>query len=162
MCIELFYSTHLHFLVGEEMILNPAHMNDFEHGGMLLMFFLYGLVALLSEKTRLISSPPSLTRAGNFGFRKLLLRKGSRLHRYAVLHFHSTTHTGLEGYYHLILVILIGLCIASAIAGAFLYDNLAVDVARALHHSRASGSPDRLTLTVFMMPRGCLDDNDTA
>jgi hypothetical protein len=29
-------------------------MNDFEHGGMLLMFFIFGAVGLLSEKTRLV------------------------------------------------------------------------------------------------------------
>lgn len=52
MCVELLYSTHLKWFVGKELILNPAHMNDFEHGGMLLMFFLFGAVALLSEKTR--------------------------------------------------------------------------------------------------------------
>lgn len=48
MCIELLYSTHLKFFV--KGVLNPAHMNDFEHSGMLLMFFLFGLIALLSEK----------------------------------------------------------------------------------------------------------------
>ena len=50
MCIELLYSTHLKFVVNG--VLNPHHMNDFEHGGMLLMFFVFGVVALLSEKTR--------------------------------------------------------------------------------------------------------------
>jgi hypothetical protein len=52
MCIELLYSTHLKFFVNG--VLNPSHMNDFEHSGMLLMFFIFGLVALLSEKTRLV------------------------------------------------------------------------------------------------------------
>ncbi|KAF6146242.1 hypothetical protein GIB67_011714 [Kingdonia uniflora] len=50
LCIELLYSTHLKFFV--DGILNPHHMNDFEHSGMLLMFFIFGVVALLSEKTR--------------------------------------------------------------------------------------------------------------
>lgn len=50
MCIELFYSTHLKWFVNG--ILNPQHMNNFEHGGMLLMFFVLGLILLLSEKTR--------------------------------------------------------------------------------------------------------------
>lgn len=52
LCIELLYSTHLKFFVNG--VLNPSHMNDFEHSGMLLMFFIFGLVALLSEKTRLV------------------------------------------------------------------------------------------------------------
>lgn len=52
LCIEFFYSTHLKIFVNG--VLNPSHMNDFEHSGMLLMFFLFGLIALLSEKTRLL------------------------------------------------------------------------------------------------------------
>lgn len=56
MCIELLYSTHLKFFVNG--VLNPSHMNDFEHSGMLLMFFIFGLVALLSEKTRLVRGFP--------------------------------------------------------------------------------------------------------
>lgn len=55
MCVELLYSTHLRWFVGPERILNPSHMNDFEHGGMLLMFFLYGAVSLLSEKKMSVS-----------------------------------------------------------------------------------------------------------
>lgn len=50
LCIEFLYSTHLKIIVHG--VLNPSHMNDFEHAGMLLMFFIFGLVALLSEKTR--------------------------------------------------------------------------------------------------------------
>jgi len=52
MCIELLYSTHLKFYV--DGVLNPSHMNDFEHSGMLLMFFIFGVVALLSQKTMLV------------------------------------------------------------------------------------------------------------
>lgn len=50
MCVELLYSPHFKYFVNG--VLNPTHMNDFEHGGMLLMFFVYGIVMLLSEKTR--------------------------------------------------------------------------------------------------------------
>ena len=52
MCIELLYSSHLKFFVNG--VLNPTHMNDFEHSGMLLMFFIFGVVALLSENTRFV------------------------------------------------------------------------------------------------------------
>uniref|UniRef100_A0A2P2JF73 Uncharacterized protein MANES_17G008600 n=1 Tax=Rhizophora mucronata TaxID=61149 RepID=A0A2P2JF73_RHIMU len=52
LCIELLYSTHLKFFVGG--IVNPNHMNNFEHSGMLLMFFIFGVVTLLSEKTRFV------------------------------------------------------------------------------------------------------------
>lgn len=53
LCIELLYATHFRFFVGGE--LNPTHFNNFEHSGMLLMFFIFGVVALLSEKTRLVT-----------------------------------------------------------------------------------------------------------
>ncbi|CAA0838825.1 Unknown protein [Striga hermonthica] len=52
LCIEFLYSTHLKIVVHGE--LNPSHMNDFEHSGMLLMFFIFGVIALLSEKTSFI------------------------------------------------------------------------------------------------------------
>ena len=52
LCIELLYATHLRFFVGG--VLNPTHLNNFEHSGMLLMFFIFGVVTLLTEKTRLV------------------------------------------------------------------------------------------------------------
>lgn len=57
MCVEVLYSTHLHIFSGGE--INPAHLNDLEHGGMLLMFFLFGALALASQlKPRSVSQPP--------------------------------------------------------------------------------------------------------
>ena len=65
MCVEVLYSTHLRvFAAGG---VNPAHLNDLEHGGMLLMFFLFGALALASQlhprsvthSTSTSSSPPS-------------------------------------------------------------------------------------------------------
>jgi hypothetical protein len=47
MCVEVLYSTHLRIFAGGEV--NPAHLNDLEHGGMLLMFFLFGALALASQ-----------------------------------------------------------------------------------------------------------------
>ena len=39
---------------------------------------------------------------------------------FMLFYFHSTTHMGPEGYYHYLLVILIGLCIAATVLGALL------------------------------------------
>lgn len=50
LCIEFFYSTHLQIFVHG--VLNPSHMNNFEHSGMLLMFFIFGIITLIAEQTR--------------------------------------------------------------------------------------------------------------
>ena len=65
MCVEVLYSTHLRIFAAGGV--NPAHLNDLEHGGMLLMFFLFGALALASQlhprsvthSTSTSSSPPS-------------------------------------------------------------------------------------------------------
>lgn len=50
LCIEFLYSTHLKIFVDGS--LNPSHINNFEHSAMLLMFVIFGVIALLSENTR--------------------------------------------------------------------------------------------------------------
>ncbi|KAK9095652.1 hypothetical protein Scep_027121 [Stephania cephalantha] len=55
LCIELLYSTHLRFFV--DGVLNPSHMNNFEHSAMLFMFFVFGVAALISQKTRYLPLP---------------------------------------------------------------------------------------------------------
>ena len=51
LCVELLVATQLKFFVGG--VLNSTYLNNFEHSGMLLMFLIFGVVSLLSEKTRL-------------------------------------------------------------------------------------------------------------
>lgn len=117
LCVEFLYSTHLKIIVGG--VLNPSHMNDFEHSGMLLMFFIYGVVALLSEKTRFLPLQQGIL---------CFLAAMAFSAEYLLFSFHSTSHKGLEGYYHTLLVFQIGLCILSSIAGALLPNNFPADL----------------------------------
>ncbi|CAG7876552.1 unnamed protein product [Brassica rapa] len=146
LCIEFFYSTHLNFFVNG--VLNPSHMNDFEHSGMLLMFFILGLIALLSEKTRLLPLPQEalcLIAATAFTAEGLLF------------FFHSTSHKGLEGYYHLLLVFLIGLCVISSIAGAICPTSFPVDLCNGIAMTLQGLWFYQTAFTLYgpMMPQGC-------
>lgn len=83
----------------------PAFMvADFEHAGMLTVFFLFALAVLLSERTALLPLPPGaghVLAAVAFGTELLLF------------HFHSVDHAGLlEAQLHTLLTYAIGACLA--------------------------------------------------
>ncbi|XP_047974899.1 transmembrane protein 45B-like [Salvia hispanica] len=152
LCIEFLYSTHLKIVVHG--VLNPSHMNDFEHSGMLLMFFIFGVVALLSEKTRYLPLPEGAL---------CLVASAAFTAEYLLFYFHSTTHKGLEGWYHFILVLLIGLCILSTIAGALMPTSFPADLCSGMAMTLQGLWFYQTAFTLYgsMMPDGCLlKDNE--
>lgn len=146
MCIELFYSTHLKFFVNG--VLNPHHMNDFEHSGMLLMFVIFGVVTLLSEKTRFLPLPEESL---------CFIAATAFCGEYLLFNFHSTTHKGLEGYYHLLLVFLIALCVLSCAAGGIFPTSFPIDLSSGIAITLQGLWFYQTAFTLYgpMMPDGC-------
>ncbi|KAL0324132.1 UNVERIFIED_CONTAM: hypothetical protein Scaly_2380300 [Sesamum calycinum] len=151
LCVEFLYATHLRIFVNG--VLNPAHMNNFEHSGMLLMFFIFGVITLLSEKTSWLPLPEGAL---------FFIASATFTSEYVLFLFHSTSHMGLEGYYHRILVLLVGLCILSAIAGALVPTSFPVDlcIGIAIILQGLWFYQTAFTLYGPMMPDGCtVQDN---
>eukprot|EP01018_Ginkgo_biloba_P007616 Gb_17402 [translate_table: standard] len=146
MCIEFFYSTHLKIFV--QGVLNPSHMNDFEHAGMLLMFFIFGIAVLVSEKTRYLPLPNGVLQ---------MLAATAFCAEYLLFSFHSTSHAGLEGRYHQLLVLLVGLCITSAVFGAAFPTSFVVDLLSGIAITLQGIWFYQIAFTLYgpMMPTGC-------
>ncbi|KAK1361749.1 hypothetical protein POM88_046223 [Heracleum sosnowskyi] len=90
---------------------------------MLLMFFIYNVVILLSEQTSFL---PLLEGALCF------IASTAFCAEYLLFYCHSTIHKGLEGHYHLLLVLLVAFCILSSIAGALMPTSFAADLSNGI------------------------------
>ncbi|PAN25503.1 hypothetical protein PAHAL_4G307000 [Panicum hallii] len=130
---------------------DPASLIYLEHGGMLLMFFLFGALALLSQKTRylpLTDGELCLVAAAAFTSELLLFS------------YHSGTHMGLEGYYHHLLVVLVGLCILATVLGALLPASFPADLAAGVLIALQGLWFYQTALSLYgpMLPAGCALD----
>ncbi|CAN6179098.1 unnamed protein product [Urochloa humidicola] len=133
--------------------IEPASLIYLEHAGMLLMFFLFGALALLSQKTRYLPLTDG---------ELCLVAAAAFTSEYLLFSYHSATHTGLEGYYHHLLVLLIGLCILAAILGALLPASFPADLAAGVLIALQGLWFYQTALTLYgpMLPAGCGRDRD--
>lgn len=76
---------------------------------------------------------------------------------YLLFYFHSTSHKGLEGYYHFILVLLVALCILSTIAGALIPTSFSADLCSGIGMTLQGLWFYQTAFTLYgsMMPSGC-------
>lgn len=119
--VELLGATHFRpFVKGA---IAPGHLNNFEHAAMLLVFFLFATATLLSETTSLLPLPEGglhLVAATAFAGEFLLF------------YFHSASHQGVEGRYHALLALEIGLCVAMAVLCAAHPQSFLIDIGGAV------------------------------
>lgn len=76
---------------------------------------------------------------------------------YLLFYFHSTNHKGLEGYYHYILVLLIGLCVLTSVVGTLVPSNFPLDLSNSIAITLQGLWFYQTAFTLYgpMMPHGC-------
>lgn len=81
---------------------------------------------------------------------------------FLLFYFHSTNHQGLEGRYHTILVLLIGLCIVCALLATTYPESFAVDVLSGMAITLQGAWFYMIAFTLYgpLMPFRCTDDHD--
>lgn len=79
-----------------------------------------------------------------------------------LFYFHSTTHQGLEGYYHYLLLVVVALCVATTVLGALLPASFPVDIASGAAIALQGLWFYQTAFTLYgpSLPAGCRRDAD--
>ncbi|KAH7294999.1 hypothetical protein KP509_27G028100 [Ceratopteris richardii] len=111
---ELFIGPQKHQPLADDLSIPPEHLNNFEHSTVSFFLLLYAFVARLSDTgmhdEAESNSSNNLARLLPYGLVHLMgaLAFAQEL---LLFHLHSADHMGLEGHYHWLLQLVIGVCL---------------------------------------------------
>eukprot|EP01018_Ginkgo_biloba_P019610 Gb_41535 [translate_table: standard] len=99
---ELFIGPQRHQPLADDWSIPPEHLNNFEHSSISLFFFIYAAVALYVDVRHIRIPHGMLHVMAALAFSQELL----------LFHLHSADHMGVEGQYHWLLQLIVGISLS--------------------------------------------------
>lgn len=93
------------------------HLHNFEHASISLTFLLYAVFALLLDKYQFQATTAKSPNPKPNTSMALLLAAAAFSQQLLMFHLHSTDHMGVEGQYHWLLQLIIGVSLVTTILG---------------------------------------------